>query len=153
MSEPTLIAIIGFVGVILGASITEISHWLRAEREIIAQFRLAALEKRLAVHQEAFKIWNELRWSLDKGGKLGEVIFKGHEWWTENCLYLDPKSRQSFRSSLVRARNFLDPTELAASERTRLAAAIEKTGELIVKGVGLPTIGEYEGKWDKGGDF
>lgn len=57
--------------------------------------RLAALDRRLAAHQEAFSLWRELL-----GGShtdtIGAVVLRCQEWWERNCLYLEPMVRDAF---------------------------------------------------------
>jgi len=53
-------AIVGFVGAILGVGLTLIYQWFTFRLQRKDQFRLAALDKRLEKHQEAFTLWHEL---------------------------------------------------------------------------------------------
>ncbi|WP_157649458.1 hypothetical protein [Burkholderia ubonensis] len=57
--------------------------------------RLAALDRRLAAHQEAFSLWRELL-SNTHGEKVGPVVLRCQEWWERNCLYLEPNVRDAF---------------------------------------------------------
>lgn len=58
------------------------------------QLRLAALDRRLAAHQEAFTHWREL-FTADASDMEG-VAKKCRDWWNRNCLYLEPAVRQAF---------------------------------------------------------
>jgi hypothetical protein len=57
--------------------------------------RLAALDQRLAAHQEAFSLWRELL-SEVHGEKIGPVVLRCQAWWEKNCLYLEPSVRDAF---------------------------------------------------------
>ena len=57
--------------------------------------RMAAIDKRLAVHQEGYTL---LRRALRNRQKenFWDTIFEAQEWWENNCLYLEPKAREAF---------------------------------------------------------
>jgi len=139
-------AFIGFLGAILGAGIVTFTHWIISKKDRINQLRLAALEKRLSVHQEAYTLWTELFWNLHNEKDLPNIVMKCQDWWYKNCLYLDPKSRESFKLSCHLAFDFSSIPRNNSKLRKDSFKQIRKAGEDIVKGVDLPTIGEYEGK-------
>ncbi|MDI3548102.1 MAG: hypothetical protein PWR10_1754 [Halanaerobiales bacterium] len=144
--QPIYVALIGIVGTIIGAIITVISNKKIAENQRVNNFRLAALDKRLEVHQEAYKLWSELFFSLNSE-KVHDKAYKCQEWWYENCLYLDPKTRKAFKKALLDAQLYNQTDRNNDKDlKEKLFKEVEKVGELIVKGVELPTIGEYESK-------
>ncbi|MGF6575091.1 hypothetical protein ABH945_007220 [Paraburkholderia sp. GAS333] len=57
--------------------------------------RLAALDQRLAAHQEAFTLWRELLAEVH-GEKVGPVVLRCQAWWERKCLYLEPTVRDAF---------------------------------------------------------
>ncbi|MFZ5503577.1 MAG: hypothetical protein ACOY3V_08655 [Pseudomonadota bacterium] len=59
------------------------------------QLRMAALDRRLQAHQEAFELWRELLGAAHTDG-IGKVVLKCQSWWEKNCLYLEPKVREAF---------------------------------------------------------
>ncbi len=59
------------------------------------QLRMAALDRRLQAHQEAFELWRELLEAAHTDG-IGKVVMKCQSWWERNCLYLEPKVREAF---------------------------------------------------------
>jgi hypothetical protein len=59
------------------------------------QLRMAALDRRLQAHQEAFELWRELLGAAHTDG-IGKVVMKCQSWWEKNCLYLEPKVREAF---------------------------------------------------------
>lgn len=108
------------------------------------ELSVAALDKRLAAHQEAYALWWELMGSAGKREKAHEVVLKCQEWWVHNSLYLSPEVREafsqayhaaSFHSDLLTAHG--DGKDIRDNWRT-----IRQAGEVIVKAVALPS-------WDK----
>ena len=59
------------------------------------QLRLAAVDKRLQVHQEAFTIWRKML-EFAYGDEIGKVVLEAQSWWEKNCIYLEPEVRQAF---------------------------------------------------------
>ncbi len=59
------------------------------------QLRLAAIDRRLAAHQEAFALWRELL-SATHTTEIGKQVIKCQSWWDGNCLYLEPTAREAF---------------------------------------------------------
>jgi hypothetical protein len=59
------------------------------------QLRMAALDKRLQAHQDAFTLWTKL---VDGGpyAPRGQIALECQDWWQKNCLYLEPDVRQNF---------------------------------------------------------
>ena len=69
------------------------------ESERKDKFRLAALDKRLDVHQEAYYRWSKmihLRFEADSTNYLLDC----QDWYHKNCLFLDSKSRVEFMKCL-----------------------------------------------------
>jgi hypothetical protein len=137
-------AIFGLIGTILGALITTGYQWFWSARERQDKFRLAALEKRLEVHQEAFSLWRKLLFSLSKPAELSQIVMEGQEWWDNNCLYLDEKSRSSFHKSLLLAWDIVP--ELKAEGKTKIFKEMNQTGKFLIEGVNLPFLGDIESK-------
>lgn len=137
-------AIFGLIGTILGVLIATGYQWFWSVRERQDKFRLAALEKRLEVHQEAYTLWLELLWSVSKSDERIEVISKGQDWWNKNCLYLDSKSMEAFRKALIVATHF----ELRETSKERGLAfeKIQEAGKYIAEGVNLPFLDTDIGK-------
>jgi len=111
------------------------------------QLRLAAVDRRLQAHQEAFTHWRELM-SATHTDEVGKVVMKCQAWWEMNCVYLEPTVRESF----VRAYG-------AASDHNSYvrghadADLIEKNWALITvfhnvlfQAIQLPPLSELEAK-------
>lgn len=115
------------------------------------QLRLAALDRRLQAHQEAYALLLELRGTIHTSG-LGDVVGKCQEWWDKNCLYLEEDARKKFLLAYRSASNhpeLLKQPRLSSPDETVEALkqnwkGIEDALEAIVKGVALPSLGEEE---------
>ncbi|MDR4510052.1 MAG: hypothetical protein MRJ65_17760 [Candidatus Brocadiaceae bacterium] len=59
------------------------------------QLRIAALDRRLQAHQEAFELWRKLISNVHNND-IGNVVIECQDWWDKNCLYLSPKAREAF---------------------------------------------------------
>ncbi len=115
------------------------------------QLSIAALDRRLETHQQAYTHWRKLRSVLNKD-EVGSVALECQEWWQGNCLYLDADARQAFLKAFQAAfalrqfaggnRDSTEGTEII-KENFR---AVMNAGEKIVKGVELPSLGEDEYK-------
>ncbi|MCH6559702.1 hypothetical protein IH799_05025, partial [candidate division KSB1 bacterium] len=64
------------------------------------QFRLAAIDRRLEVHQEAFALWNQLLHTADTDAGW-ETALECQVWWYNHCLYLEPGAREAFRRAYM----------------------------------------------------
>ena len=92
----------GFLSALIVAIITVIAQWRIAKKESNIRenerrdkFKLASLDKRLEVHQEAYYRWSKmihLRFRPDVDNFLQGSL----DWHYKNCLYLDSKSRVEF---------------------------------------------------------
>ena len=134
-------SIAGLLGAILGASVALTSVFVQARisgKAMQATYRLAAVEKRLEIHQEAFSRWIKIFWSLNDA-KVVLLVLEAQEWWTQNCIYLDPRSRDAFRKYLINAHSFrlTDDRE----ERKQVMAEFIEVGDFILEGVALPPVG------------
>ena len=111
------------------------------------QLRLAALDKRLAVHQEAYIQWRELlrnSHSIDKVSNVSAC----EDWWWKNCLYLSPEVSKVFLTALAAAYHhpyILQDRNCGPKERQQLVEEswqrITKAGDVIRDAVELPSIG------------
>jgi hypothetical protein len=114
---------------------------LRADQ----QLRMAAAEKRLAVHQEAFALWRKLHMGVHSDNVL-KVVLECQAWWERNCLYLSPQARDSFNRAYFAAGQHRELVQ----DRTNSDAVkanwqlILVAGEHIVAGVELPSLGARE---------
>jgi hypothetical protein len=59
------------------------------------QLRLAAVDRRLQTHQEAFALWRKLIGAVHNE-QIGGVVLECQSWWEQNCIYLEPPVREAF---------------------------------------------------------
>jgi hypothetical protein len=115
------------------------------------QLRLAALDKRLAVHQEAYIQWREL---LRNAHSINTVsnLSACEDWWWKNCLYLSPEVSKAFLTALHSAYshpNFLDDLRYGDKKIIKESRnfveenwkRITRAGDVIRDAVELPCIG------------
>ena len=117
------------------------------------QLRLAAVDKRLQAHQEAFSLWRKLVTSVHHES-IGEVVLDCQKWWDNNCLYLGQEAREAFNTAFHCAFNhgdFLRDRSNGPAVKDNWKNIIG-AGQAIVKGAELPSLGEKEAEiiQDKG---
>ena len=133
------------------ASITSKIESVKADYSVLLeelksknQLKLAAIDKRLEVHQEGFSLWHEL---LSKAHRadVGDCVMRCQVWWVSNCLYLEPKAREAFSVAYHAAsshRTFLESGEIELVKQNW--AAIMNAGQIIVEAVKLPRLTDAE---------
>ena len=109
------------------------------------QLRLAALDARLRVHQEAFTLWREL-YNSTHTEDIGKIVLKCQEWWEKNCLYLEPKVREAFVSAYSSAHTH----QVCLQDRTNPDRVKENWNRIIgfpntlFEAIQLPALTETE---------
>lgn len=107
--------------------------------------RMAALEKRLEAHQQAYALWRKLVANVHHRDKVGSVVLECQDWWQNRCLYLDPEARQAFYMAYSSAHQH---PSLLSVERSEEAARMVRenwqniigAGAIIVRGAALPPL-------------
>jgi hypothetical protein len=109
------------------------------------QLRLAAIDRRLQAHQEAFTLWRKLLSSVHTDA-VAKVVLECQEWWDNNCLYLGAEARAAFNTAYRSAFNHRDFLRDRANVELIKAnwKDIADAGEVIVRGAELPPLGEKE---------
>ncbi len=109
------------------------------------QLRIAALDRRLQAHQEAYQLWREINGALGRP-ELQEVAGKCSKWWGDNCLYLEPEARAAFLAAFVGARDldWYRSNQDAADLVSKVQREINDAGGVIEKCVALPNLREME---------
>jgi hypothetical protein len=143
-------ALLSLISAIIGGLIVTTSQASVSAQDRINQLRLAAIEKRLQAHQEAYTLWRKLMFTIIEHEDLSGLVLQCETWWNNNCLYLDPQSRKAFFDSYFAAsqHSILFQRNDANSVMENMNR-IESAGQIIVKGISLPTIGELESKFIK----
>ena len=131
-------AFIGFLGTILGVAISGVISWFIARKEQTNRFRLAALDKRLEKHQEAYALWIRLLTNLFNENELNAVVIECQNWYDNNCLFLDGASRTAFKQAYVLAHGHKHYNQSMQEESYN---KILTAGRLLEIGVDLPSIG------------
>ena len=142
-------AAFGFVGVIIGSLITGVTSWLVVRENRKMQWALAALDKRLAVHQEAYREWKKIIGAVCGGERILNTVLEAEKWWNNNCIYLDPASRQAFRDCIFRVfenkeRLKEDNYKDFIRKSPEIWKQIMKPGQTIPEGVALRHLGKKE---------
>lgn len=89
-------ALCGLAGIWWGTRLTTKSQERLAELDRRHRLTVAALEKRLEVHQQAYSLWRKIIHKLFKKEELHDVLIECQEFWDSNCLYLGEKAREEF---------------------------------------------------------
>jgi predicted acyl esterase len=107
--------------------------------------RMAASEKRLAAHQQAFSLWRKLYFSVHRDDVWG-VVLECQSWWDENCLYLSAEARDAFNRAYMAAGHHreLAQNRDAAEDIKKNFDVIRRAGDAIVAGAALPSLGVRE---------
>jgi hypothetical protein len=127
----------------------EVRHDFRTLSErirAIGSMRIAAIDRRLEAHQQAYSLWLKLLRSVHNERNT-EQIAQCERWWEANNLYLDPSVRKAFKQACAAAA--VHPLFLQG-ERSQEAiqqikenwAQIVDVGEAIENAVKLPSISE-----------
>lgn len=132
--------------------ITEIVESVKTQNAVLIeaakfknQLRIAALDKRLEVHQQAFVWWRRMFDALHTDA-AGKTVVESQQWYVENCLYLEQSARAAFldaaaalslHAMLLQNR---DDVDSAKANFNRLISG----GEAILQAVALPGLTEQE---------
>ena len=138
-------AAFGFLGVLTGSGVAAATNWLTAREQRKQQWALAALDKRLAVHQEAFVQWKKVIGAISGGENVLKIALDAERWLNNNCIYLDAVSGRAFQDCLVCAvtnEETLKTTQLAKIRKDKqdVWKKLMKPGQVILAGVSLPNL-------------
>jgi len=110
------------------------------------QLRNAALTERLKAHQEAYSLWArmfERVWDSDRRTAFA-LYQECRKWWTENCLYLAPMAREKFMPAVKCIMMHQEIDGGAFDRLDKNWQKIEALGDVLVKSVELPELGEAQ---------
>ena len=114
----------------------------KASLQLSNQLKLAALDKRLEKHQEAFTLWRRLLFSLRDEDKIGSAIDESQKWWDKNCLYLSDEARSAFHTAVILAVDFRNLPRTDPEMIREWFDKINEAGKKIVEAVNLPPLSE-----------
>lgn len=111
------VVLIGVLGLIVGAAITEFGRW-RERRE---RYQAIIFPKRLEAHQQALAFCYDMETLLlslhpveqKKVDELSDLGDKAIEWLKNNLLYLDELSRMGMSNSLIFTRHAIEEVDHA----------------------------------------
>jgi hypothetical protein len=113
------------------------------------QLRMAAVDRRLQAHQEAYALWRELV-AYAYEDDIGQIVVRCQAWWNQNCLYLEPAAREAFVESYSAAMNHRTYVRMEPPRNAELVKSnwqkVLRAGEAIVLGVQLPGLTSVEQK-------
>lgn len=118
------------------------------------QLRMAALDKRLQAHQDAFALWRRLV-AHAHSENVGPIVMECQDFWEKHCLYLEPAARQALSDAYVHAAShrqlvqggqFMTPEQRAelTEHISESWAFIKGAGRVIMESVALPPVTEAE---------
>jgi hypothetical protein len=140
-------ALLSLISAIVGGLIVTSSQAWISGQDRKNQLRLAALDKRLEAHQHAYSLWRKLISNAADKSAISPIVMSAQIWWEDNCLYLEPQSREAFYQSLINASNHHFILQSGSNDLvTKNWNTILRAGPLLVTGVSLPTIGDLENK-------
>ena len=111
------------------------------------QLRMAAIDKRLQAHQDAFTLWRQI---LDAvyTEEIGSTVQKCQAWWEQNCVYLEPQVRDGFLDAYSAAASHAQL--LQGRENVQLVkdnwSRITRFPDILFDAVELPRFNEREQK-------
>jgi hypothetical protein len=141
-------------------NITQIVEGIKHENSVFLEeikatnkLKMAALDKRLQVHQEAYSLWQRLVMNshIQSQDEFKTFSAECEYWWFNNCLYLEGDVRKSFYDLLQTAEIFnrirhkqIDKNEIIGKgDETYLKIAADilfKFGNKIEEAIQLPSI-------------
>ncbi|MGZ9057802.1 MAG: hypothetical protein ACXW14_01000 [Burkholderiaceae bacterium] len=128
----------------MGATIAAAIQFVVSRTEQLDRYRLAAVEKRLQAHQEAFALWRKLISHVHRSEEIENVVMECQRWWDANCLYLDEPARKAFRVAYMCALNHKDYLQDRSNPELvkQNFADIVAAGDALTAAVALPSVGD-----------
>ena len=111
------------------------------------QLRLAAVDRRLQAHQEAFALWRKIM-ATTHTENVAEVVMECQTWWEQNCIYLEPAVREAFVTAYGAA-NHHNSLVKGRSEVTLIQSnwqLITGFPNVLFQAIQLPALSELEAK-------
>lgn len=149
LSDISAGALSAILGVIVGGVIAASTQIWNSGKERHTQLRLAAVDRRLEAHQEAFALWRKLVSNVHDEEKGNDVVMECQNWWDKNCLYLTSQAREAFRWAYMCAHNHNSFKQDRSNPELIKSnwEDIMRAGSVIVEGSSLPSIGDTEAEY------
>jgi hypothetical protein len=105
------------------------------------QLSMAALDKRLEAHQEAYYLWRQMM--VHATEENNSAFFEScQSWWEKHCLYLSEDAENAFMAALHMARIY---KQASGALEMKAWARITAAGTVIRKAAQLPALAsEFE---------
>ncbi len=144
------VPLVGLFGVFAGVGITEFRLWMERKD----RYKIMTFEKRLQVHQEAYRLCMDKAMLLNelhaKGLQASEKFLKSHneakEWLNHNCLYLDTRSWRAainaFFAASIYGRDIAEQRQTVDKAYEYARSEFTKCLSSIAKGVGAKYLPE-----------
>ncbi|MYM72139.1 MULTISPECIES: hypothetical protein [Duganella] len=132
--------------------ITEIVESVKTQNAILIeatklknQLRMAAVDKRLEVHQQAFIWWRQMFEALHTEA-AEKTAFESQQWYVQNCLYLEQSARVAFleAAGALRSHHALLECRTEADAVQKNFDRLMRGGEAILQAVALPGFTDQE---------
>ena len=110
------------------------------------RLQLAAIDKRLETHQQAYALWRKFQPAANDKQKLHCLRAEFEEWWSKHCLYLSVKARQALSVAYEATCSHQEFRDRKV-DQALLQKNWEKIGdavEAILEAVALPSLGDKE---------
>jgi len=105
------------------------------------QLRMAALDRRLQAHQEAYTLWWKVFGAVHDPQRIGPAVMECQEWWTKNCLYLNAEARDAFSVAYHAAHNHKDLVKSGDRDALKYNwELIQNAGPKIAEALALPAL-------------
>jgi len=146
---------IGILCTLIGIGLTHVSSKYLNKQKLKHQLSLIALDKKLEAHQQAYAIWWKIIANVYNREKIGRIVEEAQDWWQNNCLYLMPESRISFRQCFLFALNHADEIKTISNkdDLNRISnenwIIINKPGRILVEEIELPAFDDEYPLQDK----
>lgn len=122
---------------------------LQEQLKAASTLRFLAAERRLEVHQKAYRYWIEMFAALhkrteEKAEKYGEIV----NFWNDNCLYLEAEVRAALAAAMGAYLSHRELTEDSHLQDRQIHAAairesydaVAKLGAVITEACNLPPL-------------
>ena len=119
----SIIGIFTIIGGFIGSFITYVIFKLERKDK----FRMVAIEKRLATHQVALKLWDDLLHviHLDDEEKI-KILNDARKFWFNNSLYLEKETRSRFWEAIEIVHNYKNKLEIYREEKDKNERELKK---------------------------
>ena len=117
------------------------------EQKSLGQLRMAAIDRRLQAHQEAFLKWSELL-SAAFDGDFHKAYQEFYAWWRNNCLYLEPEVQSAFLDTINAANRayHLKETNNDPEYFVKILEESQKFSDVLFRTIKLPSLSENNSK-------